>query len=165
MIVWLKTRDGQAIRLVDFWQQCFYIGGKYGDLINLVDQLHVEGMSFEEKLIKPEDNEPSTILKVPVRSVREAERLAERVLIYGRCGRYELYNVDINPSQLYMYEKGVYPFGYVKLTSDYHGIHWKLNDSLESTDYEIPPLREITLSVEIQKKDCLPRLSQLKPLQ
>jgi len=160
MIVWLKTRDGQAIRLVDFWQQCFYIGGKYGDLINLVDQLHVEGMSFEEKLIKPEDNDPSTILKVPVRSVREAERLAERVLIYGRCGRYELYNVDINPSQLYMYEKGVYPFGYVKLTSDYHGIHWKLNDSLESTDYEIPPLREITLSVKIQKKERLPTTTE-----
>jgi len=163
MVVWLKTREGRAVRLVDVWQQCFYVAGEYGDLINLADQLHIDGTSFEEKFTKPEDDEPSTVLKVPVQSVREAERLAEKVLAHGRYGRYELYNVDVKQSQLYMYEKDIYPFGYVEAAVDQNGIHWKLHDSLESVNYETPPLQEVTLSVNIQKKRRLP--AQTDPIE
>jgi len=156
IVVWLKTRDGRAVRLVDAWQQCFYVAGEYGDLINLANQLHIEGASFEEKLTKPEDDEPSTVLKIPVQSIHEAEQLAEKILAHGRYGRYELYNVDVKPSQLYMYEKDIYPFGYVEASTNQHGICWKLHDSLESVDYETPPLREAALSVNIQKQKRIP---------
>jgi len=163
MVVWLKTREGRAVRLVDVWQQCFYVAGDYSDLINLADQLHIDGMRFEEKFTKPEDNEPSTVLKVPVQSVREAERLAEKVLAHAHYGRYELYNVDVKPSQLYMYEKDIYPFGHVEAAADQNVIHWKLDDSLESVDYETPPLQEVTLSVNIQKQKRLP--AQTDPIE
>ena len=32
MVIWLKTRNDQTARLVDPWQQCFYVAGEYGDL-------------------------------------------------------------------------------------------------------------------------------------
>lgn len=156
MVIWLETRDGRAIRLVDPWQQCFYVAGEYRDLIKLIDQLHIEETRFEEKLTKPEDNEPSTVLRIPVQSTHEAEQLAEKVLAHGRYGGYELYNVDVKPSQLYMYEKGIFPFGYVEAVANQDSICWKLHDSLESVDYETPPLQEVNLSVSIQRKGRLP---------
>ncbi len=156
MIVWLKTRNGKTIRLVDSWQQFFYVAGEYRDLVNLADRLHVEEMSFEEKFIRPDDDQPSTVLRVPARNVQEAERLAERILVHGRCRLYELYNVDVNSSQLYMYEKGIYPFSYVNLTVNRDQVSWQLEDALDSTDYETPSLREVTLSAKIRKKGKLP---------
>ena len=159
MVVWLKTPAGQAIRLVDVWQQCFYVSGDYRDLINLAHQLHVEGIGFEEKFARPEDDEPSTVLKVPARSGREAERLAEKVLVHGRYRRYELYNVDVKPSQFYMYEKEIFPFAFVKAAVSSEGVRWEVHDNLEFVDYEIPLLREVTLSASIRKKGRLPAKS------
>ena len=156
MIVWLKTRNDQVIRLVDSWQQYFYVAGEYKDLTSLADELRIEGMTLEERFIKPGDEAPSKVLKVPVPNSIAAEELAENVLIHGRYKRYELYNVDVKPSQFYMYEKCIYPFAYVKATTNPRGIIWKIHDSLESVNYEIPPLREITLSASIQKKKRLP---------
>jgi len=156
MVVWLRTPDEKTYRLTDAWQQCFYVTGDYNDLLNLANQLHIEGLSFERKHIKSEDDEPDTVLKIPVRSTRMAERLAERILAQGGYRRYELYNVDIRPSQIYMYQKGIYPFGYVKATTKQQNITWELQDSLESVDYEIPPLREIDLSVKIRKRKRIP---------
>ena len=156
MVVWLKTRDGQAVRLVDDWQQCFYVAGARDDLTKLADELHIEGMSFEEKFVRPKNDDPSTVLKVTIQNSREAERLAEKILVHGRYKRYELYNVDVNPSQLYMYEKGIYPFAYVNSIVNTWNVNWEIRDSLESPDYEIPPLREMTLSISVQKRTRLP---------
>jgi DNA polymerase-2 len=156
MIIWLKTRSGRTVRLIDDWQQHFYVAGDHNDLINLADQLHIEEMSFEEKFIKPEDDQPSTVLKVPVRSTDEAEKLAEQILVHGRYQRYEVYNVDVKPAQFYMYEKAIYPFAYVKATPNHNVIHWELRDNLEPLDYETPPLKEVTLSINFQKKHRLP---------
>lgn len=156
MIVWLKTRDGRLVRLIDAWRQYVYASGEENDLINLANQLRIEGLSFEDKFVKPEDEKPSLVLKIPVRNIWEAERFAEKILAHGRYRRYELYNVDVKPSQLYLYEKRIYPFGYVKATTNQDRINWELQDSLESVNYEIPPLREINLSTSIQKKGRLP---------
>ncbi len=156
MVIWIKTLEDQTLRLVDSWQQCLYVAGEYRDLVNLADELRIEGIGLEERFVRPEDKEPSQVLKVPVQNSHEAESLAEKVLVHGRYKRYELYNVDVKPSQLYVYEKGIYPFAYVKSTINSRGISWEIRDSLESVDYEIPPLREITLSAGIQKKKRLP---------
>ena len=156
MVVWLKTREDQTLRLVDSWQQRLYVAGEYRDLVNLADEMRIEGMSLEERFVKSEDEEPSKVLKVPVQNSHEAESLAEKILVHGRYKRYELYNVDVKPSQLYMYEKGIYPFAYVKAVAKSNQVLWQIQDSLKSVDYKIPPLREITLSTNIRKKRRLP---------
>jgi len=158
MVVWLKTPDGQSIRLADSWQQFLFVAGDYSGLVNLAKQLNVEGMSFEKKFISPEDQGPSIVLKVPVPKNRNAEYLAEKILVYGRYSRYDLYNVDVKSSQLYMYEKDICPFGYVKATVNDSNICWKLDDNLDSIDYDIPPLREVDLSVKVQQRSRLPNL-------
>lgn len=156
MIIWLKTRNDETVRLVDPWQHCFYVAGEQSPLVRLADELRIVGMSFEERFVKPEDAEPCTVLRVPVQDSNEAETLAEKVLIHGGYKQYQLYNVDVKPSQHYMYEKGIYPFAYVKAIAKPCGVIWEIQDNLESVDYEIPPLREITLSAEIRKKRRLP---------
>jgi len=163
MTVWLKTRDGRTVRLIDDWRHSFYVAGEHSHLTDLASQIRIEGMSLEERFVRPEDDECSTVLRIPVESAREAERLAERILVHGRYRRYELYNVDVNTSQLYLYEKGVYPFAHVKAILEENHINWELCDSLESVDYEIPRLQEIALSVTIQRKKRLP--SQTDPIE
>ncbi len=70
MVIWLKTQDDEAVQLTDIWKRCFYVAGDYGDLIKLANQLCIEGMSYEEKFVKPNDSEPSSVLRIPVRSFR-----------------------------------------------------------------------------------------------
>jgi DNA polymerase I len=156
MIIWLKKEDGQVVRLIDEWQQYLYVSGSHADLVNLANQLCIERTSLEQKYINPEDDHTSTVLKVPVRNVCEAEWLAEKILIHGHHKLFELYNVDIKPSQLYMYEKNIFPFAYVEATKIRNTVKWKLCDDLESINYDIPPLDEVTLSVSVKKKGKLP---------
>lgn len=152
MVIWLKKEDGRIVRLVDDWQQYLYVSGNHVNLVNLANQLCIERTCLDQKFINPEDDHTSTVLKVPVRNVSEAEWLAEKILIHGRHKLFELYNVDIKPSQLYMYEKNIFPFAYVEATTVHDTVRWKLYDDLESTDYDIPPLNEATLSVSIKEK-------------
>jgi DNA polymerase elongation subunit (family B) len=156
MVVWVKTADGRAVRLVDAWQQCFYVAGEYSDLISLAEALRLENMGFEEKFVRPSDSEPSTVLRVPAGSPREVEILAGRILLRGRYDKYQLYNVNVKPSQLYMYEKGIFPFAYVKASLTPSGVMWELHDSLDGVNYELPPLREAHLSVDVEKSGRLP---------
>ena len=148
--------DGQVVRLVDEWQQYLYVSGSHADLVNLANQLCIERTNLEQKYINPEDDHTSTVLKVPVRNISEAEWLAEKILIHGRHKLFELYNVDIKQSQLYMYEKNIFPFAYVEATKIRNTVKWKLCDDLESINYDVPPLDEVTLSVSVKEKGKLP---------
>ncbi|MBS7650845.1 MAG: DNA polymerase domain-containing protein [Candidatus Bathyarchaeia archaeon] len=159
MVVWLKEPDGNAVRIIDTWRQHIFVAGERRDLLNLAEELHVEDIGFDEKFVRPEDDEPSIVLKIPVENNWNAEQIARMIMAHGGYRRYELYNVDVAPSQLYMYEKGIYPFGYLQATSKGDTVCWKLKDSLESTDYEIPPLRKAELSVKTSMKGRLQSLS------
>jgi len=159
MVVWLKERGGKTVRLTDSWRQHIFVAGDHRDLVNLAENLHVEGTGFDERLVRPEDDEPSIVLKVPIKANWNAEQIARIIMAHGGYRRYELHNVDVAPSQLYMYEKGIYPFGYLQATSRGNTVCWKLNDSLESVDYEIPPLSKAELSVKTSMEGRLQSLS------
>jgi DNA polymerase elongation subunit (family B) len=149
MVIWIKTEKGNAVRLVDRWQYSIYVSGNYSDLIDLAKQIATEGVALEEKYVRPEDPEKSTVLRIPISNSKEAEELAEKILVYGGYKRFRLYNVDVRPSQMYLYEKDIFPFAFVHATQRSNGLEWRLLDSQESVEYKIPPLKELALEVKV----------------
>ena len=55
---------------------------------------------------------------------------------------FAFYNSDILPSQLFLYETGLFPLGRGVYELDEHGTltGWDLRDSREACEYAVPPL-------------------------
>jgi DNA polymerase elongation subunit (family B) len=151
MIVWLKEQDGTCVRLVDKWTPKIHVGGDFGDLLNLACQPYMKRCRFVEKFEKAGDQSRSRVLEVEVKSEKEASSLADKVQRYGGYSKFRLYDVDVPFTQMYMYEKDLFPLAYVEAENSKDGIRWTLKDSREATDYELPPLRKIRLQVETAK--------------
>jgi DNA polymerase elongation subunit (family B) len=147
MIIWLKKADGTCVKLTDQWKPRFHISGELSDLSNLISQPFMCSWKFVEKFERAGDQFRRKVLEVTVASEREALESARRIQRYGNFSRFRLYNLDIPSTQMYLYQKDLFPFGLVEAEETGNGIRWTLNDSRESTDYELPPLRRINLRV------------------
>ena len=147
MIIWLKKTDGTCVKLTDQWKPRFHIAGEPSDLSNLTYQPFMSPCKFVEKFEKAGDQFRRKVLEVAVVSEREALESARRIQRYGNFSRFRLYNVDIPSTQMYLYQKGLFPFGLVEAEETGNGVRWTLRDSRESTDYELPPLRRIEFRV------------------
>jgi len=148
MVIWIKMEKGNTARLVDRWQYSIYVSGNHSDLIDLAKQIPIDGVALEEKYVRPEDPDKSMVLRIPVSNSREAEELAEKILVYGGYKRFRLYNVDVKPNQMYLYEKDIFPFAFAHATQRPDGLEWRLLDSQEEVEYRTPPLKELTLKVK-----------------
>ena len=78
--------------------------------------------------------------------------LVNQVLQAGRYLRYQVHNCDLKPSQAYLYERGIFPLGFLEVEVGRHNLNYWLLDSVESIDYKIPHLRVTKITVEIAKK-------------
>jgi DNA polymerase elongation subunit (family B) len=151
MIVWLKQRDGTCARLVDRWKPRIYVGGEFGDLLNLVCEPYVKHASFVEKTERAVDQFKSRVLEIEVKSEKEASILADKIQRAGSYSKFRLYNVDIPFTQMYLYEKDLFPLAHVEAENEKGGVKWTIHDSREAIDYQLPPLRQVKLSVKTAK--------------
>jgi DNA polymerase elongation subunit (family B) len=151
MIVWLKEEDGTCVRLVDTWKPKIHVGGDFGDLLNLACQPYMDRCRFVEKFERAGDQSRSRVLEVEVKSEKEASSLAGRIQRYGGYSRFRLYNVDVPFTQMYFYEKDLFPLAHVEAENTKDDIRWTVRDSREAVDYKLPPLRKVRLQVETSK--------------
>ncbi len=157
MIVWLKKHDGTCIRLVDKWTPKMHIGGDFGDLLNLACQPFMNQCRCVEKFERAGDQSRSPVLEVEVKSENEASSLASRVEKYGDYSKFRLYDVDVPFTQVYLYERDLFPLAYVEAEHVKNGIRWTVKDSREAVDYELPPLKQVKLQVETAKSGRIRR--------
>jgi DNA polymerase elongation subunit (family B) len=157
MIVWLKEQNGTCVRLVDRWKPKIHVGGDFGDLLNLACQPYMNQCRFVEKFERAGDQLRSRVLELEVKSDKDASRLASRIQRYGGYSKFRLYNVDIPFTQMYLYEKDLFPLAYVEAETCKDGIRWIVKDSREAIDYELPPLKKIRLQVETAKSGKIRR--------
>jgi DNA polymerase elongation subunit (family B) len=151
MIVWLKRQDGTSVRLVDRWKPRIFVGGEFGDLLNLACQPYMNRGRFVERFERAGDQSKSRVLEVEVKSEKEASNLANRIQRQGGYSRFRLYNVDLPLTQMYLYEKDLFPLAYSEAENAKNGINWAVHDSREAVDYEAPPLTQVRLQVETKK--------------
>ena len=151
MIVWLKRSDGTCVRIADQWKPTIYVSGNVEDLLDLSCQPFISACSFTQKFVQPGDLKRSTVLEVEVRDEVHAKALAKKVQLYGNYSKFRLYNVDVPFTQMYLYEKGLFPLAFVQAEYTSSNVRWTLEDSRDSVDYELPEFRKISLQVRTSK--------------
>ena len=151
MIVWLKCPDGACARIADRWKPTIYVSGNVEDLLDLSCQPFISACSFTQKFVRPGDLKRSTVLEVEVRNEAHAKALAKRVQLYGNYSKFRLYNVDVPFTQMYLYEKDLFPLAFVQAECTNSKVQWTLEDSRDSFDYKLPEFRKIRLQVRTTK--------------
>lgn len=161
MVLWLKKRDGECVRIVDEWNPRIRVAGDFTELLELATRLELHGRHrFIERFERPNDRSRSKILEIRVSSDGEATALAQKIRQLAAYGsKYRLYDVDIPSSQMYLYEKGLFPLAYVEADSHEGRIDWNLLDSFESTDYDVPSFRIAELAVSTRSSKRIPTMS------
>lgn len=148
MVIWLKKDDGSCVRLVDQWRPRVYVAGETRELLDLTCRNELDGSRLAWKYEQPGDIAKTRVLEVEVESDREALALAERIERLGTYSRFRLYNVDIPASQMYLYEKNLFPLAHVEAEQSEGRVQWSLKDSRESVDYDLPQFKTITVHVK-----------------
>jgi len=161
MVLWLKKRDGECARLVDEWTPRIHTAGNFTDLLDLAARPELcDRYSFVEKFERPNDSSRSKVLEIKVSSDREAVALAQKIQRLAAYGsKYRPYDVDIPSSQMYLYQKGLFPLAYVEADDRDGRIVWHLLDSSESADYEVPPFRITELAISTKTSKRIPTMN------
>jgi len=156
MSVWVIAENGQRIRLVDEFKPKIYVSGKEEDTESLLTRFFtnrsIASCNFVYKYVSPADSEKSRILEVELKDCRGIPFFVRRVLEIGRHLRYQVHNCDLRSTQVYLYDRDIFPLAFVEIEIKRHQLRYRLLDSVESVDYLIPPLRIMRIHVAIAKK-------------
>jgi DNA polymerase elongation subunit (family B) len=153
MAVWIITKNGERVRLVDKFQPKIYVSGKIADLSKLTNQLatskSVVKWRYVEKYADFMENKRSKVLEITTSDCRRIPHFARKLLRLGGYQKFRLHNVDIPDVQAYFYDRDIFPLAFMMITVQSGRLAYWLLDSVESVDYEIPPLRLMSLRVKI----------------
>jgi DNA polymerase elongation subunit (family B) len=159
MVVWLKRPDGKALRFIDDYHPTLYVHGSPEDLKELKAELatseSVRKIDYAEKRVRLRDFEKSRVMRIEVTSIARFPHFARKIVRLGGYRKYHLFNVDIPHTHAYLYERDLFPLAKVRLAEG-PKLEFELEDSVEGTDYELPPLRSMWVDVEPERKGVLP---------
>ncbi len=151
MSIFLKMENGNVHLLKDEYFPSIFVHGSSQDLEKLVpkirDEKIIDKLSFESRKVRLRDLQESKVLKISFRSMEKIPKLAQKILEIGNYRDYTLYNVDLPYSQAYLQEEGLFPLAKIEF-SDFSNLSFNLLDSIEKTDYKLPPLKFAKLNVE-----------------
>jgi len=160
MVIWLKQRNGKVISLIDKWSPSIFVSADSKEDLNRIlrvpkVRLLISDFDFEDKIEDITDKKSQEVLKLTLKNAKDIMKLAKSVYYSAPYGRYQIYNADIDPAQIYMYEHDLFPLAFVKACISNGRIKWNLLDSLDIIDYEIPNLTELYMQVNHGKQHLL----------
>jgi len=160
MTVWIITENGERVRLTDKFQPKIYVSGKISELLTLTTKLadskSVAGWRYVEKYADFMENKKSKVLEITTTDCRRIPYFARKLLRLGGYQKFQLHNVDVPEAQAYLYDRDIFPLAFVVVTVQGDRLAYWLQDSVESVDYKIPPLRLMRMTVEIAAKGAVP---------
>ncbi|MGB9914776.1 MAG: hypothetical protein ACPLIG_04435 [Candidatus Bathyarchaeales archaeon] len=107
--------------------------------------------NFTYKYAKPGDTEKMRVLEFTIKDCRQVPAVTRAILRKGNYLRYEVHNCDLHGDSAYLFSRDLFPLALVEVENEKAGLKYTLLDSVESTDYTIPPFRVAKLEVEIAK--------------
>jgi DNA polymerase elongation subunit (family B) len=116
-------------------------------------------MSFVYKYANATDIEKSKVLEVTLKDCRRISGFTRNVLEMGRYLKYQVYNCDLQGDQAYLFSHDIFPLALVEVEAKESSLKYGLLDSVESVDYQIPPLRIMRISVEVAKRGKIANLN------
>lgn len=162
MTIWLKRRDGTCLRILDPWKPTFYVGGDEKDLEELSHLLQTSNPDVECETVlrheKLQSKTKSKVLQISLPTAAEFQKIVKKLPGLGAYSKYRIYNADLPLSQLFLYERNLFPLCQLRISRQRNRQQYSIFDSIESVDYELPPLRKLSISLKIKASGPLPRL-------
>ena len=157
--VWVISENGERIRLTDCFEPKIYISGTQEDIERLASRFYssniIKSWGFAYKYAHPTDTEKTRVLEVTLKDCRRTAAFTHDILKMGDYLRYEVHNCDLHGDRTYFFDHDIFPLAYVEIENRAGGLRYRLLDSVASTNYSVPPLLVLKLSVEIEKKGNL----------
>src|SRR4030065_1553709 len=154
--VWVISETGERIKLTDPFQPKIYVSTAQDELERLVSRLYnnqiIASWRFAYKYAQPTDNEKSRVLELTLKDCRKTQSLTRSILKMGDYLRYAIHNCDLRGDRDYFFSHDIFPLALVEIKKEKAGLEYTLLDSVTSTDYAVPELRVLKLTVEISKK-------------
>lgn len=136
------------------YEPSFYIHGAIRKVKRLKSDVEnknsVQTSEWNRKKIRLGDDDKSRVLKVNCKSLKALQKLAEEIIEEGKFKEFHLFNVDIRPSQEYLFENGIFPLGKIEIKNLFDPEMDPI-DSTSKTRYDLPPLKTIDLKIESEK--------------
>ncbi len=159
MSVWIITQDGKRLHLRDKFRTRIYVSCKKNEMnelfLGVLAEDFVDSYRFVQKYASPTASEKSRVLEVVLKDYSKTSFLVRRFLKAGRYLRYRVHNCDLKPSQVYLYERDLFPLAFVEVEFGRNGLKYRLLDSVKRIDYPVPPLRIAKFRLEVSKKNRL----------
>jgi DNA polymerase I len=159
MAVWVIGENGKRVRLVDRFQPKVYVSGAQDEIERLASTFYrnpfIAWWGFSYKFAHPTDAKKSRVLEVTLKDCRRIAAFTRDILSLGEYLRYGIHNCDLHGDRAYLFHRDIFPLARVEIEADTKGLRYRLLDSMESTNYAVPPLRILKLSVDIAKRGKL----------
>lgn len=162
MVVWLKLENGETRRLIDRWAPSVFVASDDKADLTALEKGRVRDFSWSRRVMKLEratDRSESEVLELVVDDAKKVAGLAESVERSRPFGTYRLYNVDVPPEQMYLYENDLFPLAYCEVSETPDGLSWDLQDDIWSCQYAVPDLRSVDIEVVIKKSGKMAKAS------
>jgi DNA polymerase elongation subunit (family B) len=163
MTLWFILENGKRIKLIDRFQPRIYVVAVEQDLQRLTNTLYgsksVAAWRFTQKYANASDLQKSAVLEIDVTDTRRIPFFARKILRMGGYQRFKLGNVDLPDAQRYLYDRDIFPLAFLEIRTLRKEINYRLLDSVQSEDYQKPPLRKMGLEVEVARAGKIPNLN------
>jgi DNA polymerase elongation subunit (family B) len=162
MVVWLKLEGGETRRLVDRWAPSIFVASDSRQDLADLEKAGGRDYSWSRRVMRYEratDRSESEVLELVVDDAKRLVQLAEGVERSRPFGAYRLYNVDVPPEQMYLYENDLFPLAYCDVSETPDGLSWDIQDDVWACDYEVPDLRTVAIDVRISRSGKMAKVS------
>lgn len=164
MVVWLKLENGDTKRFVDRWTPSVFVASDDRSDLELLTKAKrvAPGVLWSRSVKKYEqitDQGKSEVLEFIVKDAKKNLELARAVERLGAFGRYRIYNADVPPNQMYLYEHDLFPLAYCEVSESTQGLSWSLKDDVWALDYRLPNFRSANVKVSVNKEGRIPKFT------
>ncbi|MDA4115374.1 MAG: hypothetical protein OK442_02325 [Thaumarchaeota archaeon] len=162
MVVWLKLENGETRRLVDRWAPSIFAASDSRQDLADLEKGRARDFSWSRRVTRYEratDRSESEVLELIVDDAKKLVPLAESVERSRPFGAYRLYNVDVPPEQMYLYENDLFPLAYCEVSETRDGLSWDIQDDVWACQYEVPGLRSVEVEVAVEKSGKMAKVS------
>ena len=163
MTVWIISTNGERLKLVDKFQPKIYVSAKLSDLSKLTKcfgiSKAVAKWRYVEKYADFMENKRSKVLELTTTDYGKISYVTQKLLRLGGYQKFQLHNVDVPDVQAYFYDRDIFPLAFIGVTAQDDRLAYWLLDSVESVDYDLPPLRLLSLHLELATDRSIPNFT------
>ncbi|NVM04482.1 MAG: hypothetical protein HWN67_19320 [Candidatus Helarchaeota archaeon] len=155
--LWLKKPNGQVEKMhVDYYPR-FYVYSKNLYELKRALRYHdcVEDVKILDKYVNINHKRKKKVIEVKV-NVRDFKRTVRDVVSLENSA---VFNIDIPLSQMFLYDKNLFPLAFGDYTKKNGHLNLNLADSQDEIDYNLPDFRILHLDADIGASYIVPSLN------